>query len=477
MRQILQDLKTGATRVTDVPRPAVRPREMLITTRRSLISAGTERMLVEFGQANLLAKARSQPDKVRQVLDKIQTDGLLATVESAFARLNQPLPLGYCNAGVVLEVGEGVTGFAVGDRVASNGPHAEVVSVPKHLCARIPDAVSDEEAAFTVLGAIALQGIRLAAPTLGETVVVIGLGLVGLLTVQMLRANGCRVLGTDYNADRVGLARQFGAETVDLSAGADPITAANALSTDRGVDAVLITAATNSSEPVHQAAQMCRKHGRVVLVGVTGLELNRADFYEKELTFQVSCSYGPGRYDPEYEEKGHDYPFGFVRWTEQRNMEAVLQLMADGRLDVKPLISHRIPLAQAEEAYRLLTEDRSALGILLTYPGTMHDLSRTVEISPRVERPVPSFAHPTVGVIGAGNFTLLVMLPVLKKTPAVLKSIVSAGGTSAAIAARKYGFQQASTDYHAPQHPRADGDRGAAGGQARLRRKAPCPQP
>mgnify|MGYP000296170803 CR=1 FL=1 len=449
MIQILQNLKTGAIELANVPTPLCRPGHLLIATRRSLISAGTERMLVEFGQASLLAKARSQPEKVRQVLDKIRTDGLLPTLEAVFARLDQPLPLGYCNAGVVLEVGAGVTGFSVGDRVVSNGPHAEVVCVPKNLCARIPDGVSDDEAAFTVLAAVGLQGIRLTNPTLGEAVVVTGLGLLGLMTVQMLIANGCRVLGIDLDSHKCALARRFGAETADISAGVDPVAAALAFSHGRGVDAVLITASTRSSEPVHQAAQMCRKRGRIVLVGVTGLELNRADFYEKELTFQVSCSYGPGRYDPNYEERGHDYPYGFVRWTAQRNFQAVLDLMAGKKLDVELLISRRFPLDQAPEAYRLLLADRSLLGVLLTYPDTV-DLRPTLSVADRPS-PIPSRQSPTpnpvVGVIGAGNFASLVLLPALSKTSARLKTVASGNGITAAAAARKFGFQHATSDY------------------------------
>ena len=328
MKQILQNLKTGATEVAEVPAPCPGAGQLLIRTTYTLVSAGTERMLVEFGKANLLDKARQQPDKVRQVLDKVRTDGLLTTLDAVQSKLDQPMALGYSNVGVVADMGRGVEGFAVGDRVVSNGKHAELVCVPKNLCARIPDAVPDEHAAFTVLAAIGLQGIRLANPTVGECVVVTGLGLIGLLTVQLLRAQGCRVLGIDFDSARLALARQFGAETVDLSRGEDPLAAAAAFSRGRGVDAVIITAATKSSEPVSQAARMCRQRGRIVLVGVSGLELSRADFYEKELSFQVSCSYGPGRYDPAYEEGGHDYPVGFVRWTEQRNFEAVLDLMA-----------------------------------------------------------------------------------------------------------------------------------------------------
>jgi predicted dehydrogenase/threonine dehydrogenase-like Zn-dependent dehydrogenase len=459
MRQILQNLKTGETELIDVPAPLQRPGHLLIATRCSVISAGTERMLVEFGQANLLAKAKAQPDKVRQVLDKVRADGLLPTLETVFARLDQPLPLGYCNAGIVLAVGEGVAGFAAGDRVVSNGPHAEVVSVPANLCAHIPGNVDDDEAAFTVLAAVGLQGIRLAAPTLGEKVVVVGLGLLGLMTVQMLLANGCRVLGIDFDVDKVGLARQFGAETVRLSAETDPVAAGLAFSGGQGVDAVLITASTKRSEPMHQAAQMSRKRGRIILVGVTGLELSRADFYEKELSFQVSCSYGPGRYDPSYEQLGQDYPFGFVRWTEERNFEAVLGLMASKRLDVVSLISKRIPLEEATEAYRSLVTDRSVLGVVLTYPEPDVDLRRTIVVSAQaaggrqrasiIDHQPSAIGHsPVVGVVGAGNFASLVLLPLLTKTRAQLKTIANAGDPGAAVAARKFGFAQATSNYY-----------------------------
>ena len=456
MKQLLQNLKTGAIELADVPTPLCRPGHLLIATRRSLISAGTERMLVEFGRASLLAKARARPDQVRQVLDKIRTNGLLSTLEAVFARLDQPLPLGYCNAGVVLEVGKGVTGFSVGDRVVSNGPHAEVVCVPQNLCARIPDNVSDDEAAFTVLAAVGLQGIRLANPTLGENVAVLGLGLVGLLTVQLLVANGCRVLGTDFDAHRLELARQFGAQTVDLSAGQDPVQAALAFSDGRGVDAVIITASTTSSEPVHQAARMCRQRGRIVLVGVTGLELNRADFYEKELTFQVSCSYGPGRYDPNYEEKGHDYPYGFVRWTAQRNFQAVLNLMAAGRLDVTPLITHRFPIEEAPKAYDLITGKTGEpfLGVLITYPD-QPNLSRRVGIRPgtddRRPRPVSSVPPPpspvAIGLLGAGNFATTTLLPAMRKVSGVqFVGICTATGLTARHVGNKFGFRYCTTD-------------------------------
>jgi predicted dehydrogenase/threonine dehydrogenase-like Zn-dependent dehydrogenase len=450
MKQILQSLKTGATEVAEIPVPSVKRGQLLIRTRQTLVSAGTERMLVEFGKAGWMEKARQQPDKVRMVLDKIRTDGLQPTIEAVFNKLDQPLPLGYCNVGHVAEVGAGVTGFAAGERVISNGKHAEVVSVPVNLCAKVPDAVSDEEAAFTVLGAIALQGIRLAQPTLGETVVVTGLGLVGLMTVQLLRAHGCRVLGLDFDKEKLALARQLGAEVVDLAAGQDPVKAAELYSRGRGVDAVIVTAATKSSEPLHQAALMCRKRGRIVLVGVTGLELSRDDFFKKELTFQVSASYGPGRYDPNYEEKGQDYPVGFVRWTEQRNFEAVLDMMADGRLDVAPLITHRFAIGDAAKAYELVGGAGPSLGILLQYPGIeIEGGSRTVRLQPA--RPAASAVPGKVGIsfVGSGNYATAVLIPAFKEAGAHLRSVASNAGVSGVHAGRKFGFEETTTDTNA----------------------------
>lgn len=445
MKQILQSLKTGVTEVADVPVPGVKRGQLLIASTRTLVSAGTERMLVDFGKAGWIDKARQQPDKVRMVLDKIKTDGLQPTIEAVFNKLDQPLPLGYCNVGHVAEVGAGVTGFAVGERVISNGKHAEVVSVPINLCAKVPDAVSDEEAAFTVLGAIALQGIRLVQPTLGETVVVTGLGLIGLLTVQLLRAHGCRVLGLDFDPEKLALARRFGAEVVDLSAGQDPVKAAELYSRNRGVDAVIVTAATKSSEPMHQAALMCRKRGRIVLVGVTGLELSRDDFFKKELTFQVSASYGPGRYDPNYEEKGQDYPVGFVRWTEQRNFEAVLDMMADGRLDVKPLVSHRFDVSEAEQAYALVGGAGPSLGILLSYPGiAITPASRTVAL--HAPAAAPQAGKASVSFLGAGNYATAVLIPAFKASGAHLRRVASSAGVSGVHAGRKFGFDETTTD-------------------------------
>lgn len=409
-------------------------------------------MLIGFGKAGWLEKAHQQPDKVKMVLEKIRTDGLQPTVDAIFNKLDQPLPMGYCNIGRVAAVGSGVSGFKPGQRVVSNGKHAEVVCVPVNLCSAVPDAVSDEAAAFTVLGAIGLQGIRLAKPTLGETVVVTGLGLIGLMTVQLLRAQGCRVLGVDFDAEKLALARQFGAEVVDLSAGQDPVVTAMAFSRGRGVDAVLITAATNSNEPVHQAAQMSRKRGRIVLVGIAGLELSRADFYEKELSFQVSCSYGPGRYDSDYEEKGFDYPVGFVRWTEQRNFEAVLDMMADGRLDVAPLISHRFPIEDADKAYALVGGARTSLGILLTYPGAViTEAAQMVSIEPSETKHCPQSAavmgtQPKVSFLGSGNYATAVLIQAFKAGGANLRTVASSNGVSGLHAGRKFGFAEATTE-------------------------------
>lgn len=450
MNQILQNLKTGETVLEDIPCPDVRSGHLLIRTSKTLVSAGTERMLVEFGKGNMISKARQQPDKVRMVMEKVKTDGLMPTIDAVRSKLDQALPMGYCNVGTVMEVGEGVTGFEVGDRVASNGKHAEVVCVPENLCAKIPDNVNDEQAAFTVIGAIALQGIRLVQPTLGEAVVVTGLGLIGLLAVQLLRAQGCRVLGIDFDSNKLELARQLGAETADLSKGEDPVAVAHTFSRGRDVDAVLITASSKSNEPVHQAALMCRKRGRIVLVGVVGLELSRADFYEKELSFQVSCSYGPGRYDPLYEEGGQDYPIGFVRWTEQRNFEAVLDMLASGQVDIDPLVSHRFDLAEAKEAYVLVSEG-AGLGILLQYPHveekTEEELrGRTIQL---VYTPTTAFAQADaarIGFIGSGNYATQVLIPAFKGTSATLQSVVSSAGVSGIHAGKKFSFIETTTD-------------------------------
>ena len=445
MKQILQNMSTGETRLVDVPVPKNNKTNLLIQATHSLISIGTERMLVEFGKANILDKARQQPEKVKMVLEKVSTDGLMATVDAVKSKLDQPLALGYCHVGQIIEVGQDVSEFKVGDRVVSNGPHASVVSVSSNLTAAIPDSVSDEEAAFTVLASIGLQGIRLAKPSLGESFVVTGLGLIGLLTVQLLRAHGCRVLGIDFDESKLEIARQFGAETVSLNKGQDPVEAGMAFSKGRGVDGVIITASTKSSDPVSQAARMSRKRGRIVLVGVTGLELDRSEFYQKELSFQVSCSYGPGRYDSNYEDKGQDYPFGFVRWTEQRNFEAILDMMADGRLDVKSLISHRFNFDDAVEAYKTLSDDKQALGIILQYPDVPQESLIVKQVT--LKKDVSFKAdQPICGFIGAGNYASRILIPAYAKAGAQLHTIVSSGGVSATHHGEKNGFHKAATD-------------------------------
>jgi threonine dehydrogenase-like Zn-dependent dehydrogenase/predicted dehydrogenase len=446
MKQILQNLGNGETLLADVPCPHRGAGRILVRTTRSLVSLGTEKMLIEFGKSGWISKARSQPDKVRQVLQKIRTDGLFTTLDAVRSKLDTPITLGYCNVGEVVEADDD-SGFHPGDRIISNGPHAEMVVVPENLAARIPDAVSDDQAAFAVVAAIGLQGIRLLEPTLGERFVVSGLGLIGLLAVQMLRAHGCHVLGSDFDQRKLELARQFGAETVDLSAGQDPVAVALEWTRGTGVDGVLITASSRSHEIVHQAATMCRKRGRIVLVGVTGLNLQRADFYEKELTFQVSCSYGPGRYDDAYEQKGLDYPIGFVRWTEQRNFQAVLELMAQGKLETMPLVSHRFAFDRALEGYEAVGNE-AALGILLEYPRVEQDRdarpARTIPAPGRV--PAAGPGDTGIAFIGAGSFTTRMLLPLLPRTGVARRTIVSSSGVSAAHAAKKFGFAQASSD-------------------------------
>ncbi|MEJ6475594.1 bi-domain-containing oxidoreductase [Pseudoalteromonas piscicida] len=446
MLQVLQDLEKGGTSIIEAPVPQSKSGHLIVNTSASLISAGTERMLVEFGKASYLDKARQQPEKVKMVLDKVKTDGLMTTYDAVKTKLGQPLPLGYSNVGVVENVGKGAEQFKVGDRVVSNGPHADVVRVPKNLCAKIPDNVSDFEASFTVVGSIGLQGIRLIQPTLGEAIVVTGVGLIGLMTVQLLIAQGCRVLAIDFDDDKLALAKQYGAETCNPGKGEDPIAVGMAFSRGNGVDGVVITASTKSNEPVTQAARMCRKRGRVVLVGVVGLELNRSDFYEKEISFQVSCSYGPGRYDEEYEDKGNDYPIGFVRWTQQRNFEAVLDMMSSGKLVIDELITKVFEFENAQQAYELLTVDKSVLGLILNYQsevGKRHTNNlRLAEVSSRQI----SANTPSVGFIGAGNYASRTLIPSFKKAGCRLHSLSTSGGVNSSIYGKKLGFENAISD-------------------------------
>ncbi len=441
MRQILQDLKNGETRLVEVPAPSNLAGNLLIKTNQSVVSAGTERMLVNFGKANYLNKARQQPDKVKQVLNKVTTDGLMPTIEAVTSKLEQPLPLGYCNAGSVVE--SEVSGYKIGDRVVSNGPHAEIVRVPGNLCAKIPDNVDDESASFTVLGSIALQGVRLINPGIGEVVVVFGLGLIGLIAVQILRANGCRVLGIDFDEKKCALAREFGANTVNLGIGEDPLLIANSFSRGRGIDAVLITASTDSNELMSQSANMLRKRGRIVLVGVVGLNLSRDDLYEKEITFQVSCSYGPGRYDSEYEDQGKDYPIGFVRWTEQRNFEAVLDMISEGSIKIKPLITHRFDFEDAILAYEQLNNPM-ALGVVLSYGSETNYLDKQNVIIGEANEKYKTDSV-VCGFLGGGNYASRVLIPAFKKTGAQMESIVTSQGINSSIQGQKHGFNIAST--------------------------------
>ncbi|ETR67814.1 MAG: oxidoreductase domain-containing protein [Candidatus Magnetoglobus multicellularis str. Araruama] len=445
MKQLLHSFKTGNLQLMDIPMPNYSDTQIRIQTRYSLISTGTEKMLINFGKAGYWKKARQQPEKVRQVLDKIQTDGLFSTIDAVRNKLNQPIPMGYCNVGIVNETGRNVSDFQNGDRVLSNGPHAEMVCVGHRLCAHIPDSVDDATAAFAVPGAIALQGIRLLNPTLGESIAVIGLGLIGLLTVQLLRANGCCVMGLDMDLQRCQLAESFGAEIFHITDQSDPVSAVHHFSSNKGVDGVLITAATNSNDPINHSSQMCRKKGRIVLVGVSGLNINRNLFYEKELSFQVSCAYGPGRYDPLYEDCGQDYPLPYVRWTAQRNMETVLELMAAGKINVQAMITHRFPFEKAQQAYDLIQEQSNrSIGIILEYSNDSiqdKEIPRKIEIHPSREA-----SKATIGMIGAGNFSAQVLLPALQKTPARLRTIASKTGVSGTYLAKKFGFEKSATD-------------------------------
>lgn len=441
MKQIIQDLKKGNTILEEIPVPQVRPGTVLIKTICSLVSLGTERMLVEFGKANFIDKARQQPEKVKIVLDKMKAEGIMPTLEAVFNKLNQPLPLGYCNVGIVEEVGAGVHEFQVGDRVASNGNHAEYVVVPKNLVAKIPDNVSDEEAVFTVIGSIGLEGIRLVNPTFGETIIVIGLGLIGLVTAELLKANGCKVIGYDYDQQKVDLALAKGITAFNPGKGTDPVKFVMEQTNEVGADGVIITASNKSDEIIHQAAQMSRKRGRIVLVGVIGLNIQRPDFYEKELSFQVSCSYGPGRYDGNYEQKGYDYPIGYVRWTEKRNFEAVLQAISAGQLDVKPLITEKVKLEDYHQIYGDMRKSGSIASILV-YPEKKLKENKVQIINKSFERTKGVF-----GIIGAGNFTSATIIPAMKAAGANMKYIVSAGGLSATTLAKKGKIAYATTDY------------------------------
>lgn len=445
MKQIIQNMRDGKTSIVDLPVPSVKQKTALVQTCNSLVSAGTERMLVEFAEKNLIGKASSRPDLVSQVLNKARREGLIPTIEAAFNKLDQPMVLGYSSAGTIIEVGEGLQGFKPGDRVACAGGgfavHAEYGVIPQNLLVHLPDQVDFESAAFTTLGAIALQGFRLAQPQLGESIAIIGLGLLGLLTAEIAKAAGCSVFGIDLAADRVALAKEMQVNAV-LRVNCEEF--ASTFTANHGFDHVLICADTSSDDPIELAGRLARDHGTVIAVGAVGLTIPRKIYYEKELDLKISRSYGPGRYDPGYEEGGQDYPYGYVRWTEGRNLQAFVELLARGKINLKPLISHRFPIEQASQAYELITGKTKEpfLGVLITYPRSSIKPERKVTLSTTAS---PA-ASVKLGVLGAGNYAQAVFLPVVKKTGiADLVGISSASGLSAKHAAQKFGFQFASS--------------------------------
>jgi predicted dehydrogenase len=447
MKQVSQDMRSGATQVVDVPAPRVRPGTVLVHVGASLVSAGTERMVVQFAGKNLLEKVRARPDLARQVIDKARRDGVLTTLDAVLNRLDQPMPLGYSVAGTVIDAGEG-TPFRPGDRVAcagaSHAVHAEVVAVPKNLVVPVPDHVTFDEACFATLGAIALQGVRLAGVDVGGSAAVIGLGLLGQLAAQILRASGVTVVGMDLDAGRAALARTSGAASA-VTDGESLKAAVGAATNDRGVDAVLLCADTPSHEPLALAADVARDRAVIVAVGSVGLHVPRKPFFDKELELRVSRSYGPGRYDPDYEERGHDYPYGFVRWTEQRNLDAVVRMMAEGRLAVDRLVSHRFAIDDAVRAFELVTGKigEPFLGVVLHYPDRP-DLRTRVDLVPA---PAPVAAdRVALGVIGVGLFAQATLLPTLRKLKGIDLRVACAGsGLAAQAAARRFGFASAST--------------------------------
>lgn len=448
MKQLLQNIRSGETSVVEVPVPAVRAGTALVRVHASLVSAGTERMVVEFAEKSLVGKARSRPDLVRQVLDKARREGLIPTIEAAFNRLDQPMTLGYSSAGEIVAVGEGLKGFQVGDRVACSGggfaAHAEYNLVPQNLLTRLPDSVRYEAAAFTTLGSIALHGFRLARPQVGERVAVIGMGLLGLLTAGIARAAGCEVLGVELNPARIELARRLGYTAATPEAAVE---IGAAITRQMGFDAVLICADARGNQTVELAGLLARDRAVVVAVGAVGMDLPRKIYYEKELQFLISRSYGPGRYDPQYEERGLDYPPGYVRWTEGRNFEAFLQLLGSGKLDIEPLISHRFPIDQAADAYRLITgkTGEAFLGVLLTYPGEAR-FEQTIRLLPDTTA-APASALRGLGVLGAGNYASAVFLPVVRKVGRIpRRAVATSSGLTARHAADRHGFETASSD-------------------------------
>jgi polar amino acid transport system substrate-binding protein len=443
MKQILQNMRSGVVAVYDVPKPGVQRGRLLVRTAASLISAGTEKNTVDMGKKSLLGKARQRPDLVKQVIEKARTEGLMNTYTAVKAKLDGTTALGYSAAGIVAAVGEGVSGFRVGDRVGCAGAgyasHAEMISVPQNLCVRLPDEINFNEGAFGTLGAIALQGVRLAKPTLGEAFVVIGLGLLGQITVQLLKANGCRVFGVDIDEAKLKLARELGAEM--CSTPADAPNAVKEFSRGRGADAVLITAATPSNDPIELAGDVSRSKGRVVVVGLVGMNVPRNVYYLKELDLQISMSYGPGRYDAEYEERGHDYPFAYVRWTEGRNLEAFFDLIANKSISVEKLISHRFPVERGEDAYKLISGEvkEPYLGIVLRY-DTAKEIAPKLSFDSKPAKPAKKNSNIRIGMIGAGSYAKKFLLPHFKSNGAEFCTIATAAGLTARDVANQYGF-------------------------------------
>jgi predicted dehydrogenase len=457
MKQVVQNYRTGLLKVEEFPPPTVRPVELAVANRCSLISAGTERSTVEIAKKSLAGKAMERPDLARKVMAAVRKNGLMETLKLVFERLDSPAALGYSCAGTVLSVGDQAGGFSVGERVACAGQnyasHAGIVAVPKNLCVSIPAGVDFEEAAFVALGAISLQGVRQAELHLGDRVAVIGLGLLGQLTVQLLKASGCLVLASDIAPAKLELAKTFGADMV-----APPEllpAAAESFTQRRGVDAVLITASTKENGPVEVAGEISRQKGRVVVVGAVGMSLPREPYYRKELDLRFSTSYGPGRYDGQYEEKGHDYPYGYVRWTEQRNMEAFLALIGQGKVDVKRLITHRYPIDQAEQAYELMLENREPyLGIVISYPHAAATIGRRIEV--RRHSNVASLASPgrlNLAIVGAGNHVKDRLLPPLRSLDGVrVHAICTNSGAHAKALAEKTGAAYCTTDFREVMH-------------------------
>jgi predicted dehydrogenase/threonine dehydrogenase-like Zn-dependent dehydrogenase len=453
MKQVFQDARNAEITVEEVPAPQLLAGCVLVRTAASLVSAGTDRASSEFAGKNLLQKARMRPDLVRDVLSKISRDGLLATVSTVRRRLDQPSALGYSSSGTVVAVGEGVIDINPGDRVACAGAghavHAEFACIPRLLVARIPsDNVSFDEAAFTTLGAVALHGVRNAGAVLGDVVAVIGLGLLGQLTVHILKAAGCCVLGMDISAERAQLALRLGADAVTTSSsGFQDLCQQH--SGGHGADAVLITAQSSSNDPIELAGAVARNRAAVVAVGTVAMDIPRRFFYEKELDFRVSRSYGPGRYDSAYEQKGIDYPIGYVRWTETRNMEAFLKLLADRKLDLHPLVTHRFLITRAHSAYELITgrTHEPFLGVLISYPQNEDgNPTRQVRLTASAS-PAASRKSMKIGLLGAGTFATNTLLPALKRVRGVEMIVIcAANGSHARHAAKKFGFRSCTTD-------------------------------